>query len=73
MGTALSHFSTGGQFEWDTLEYELEEEIQDIFKNSDKTIRSTKEDGTVNEDAHVHPVTGAGQESLTDASKHIGA
>ncbi len=48
-----------GQFEWDTLEYELEEEIQSIFKNSDKTVKAKKEDGTPNEEAHVHPVTGA--------------
>jgi hypothetical protein len=60
VGTALTHLSTAGQFEWDTLEYELEEEIQDIFKNSEKTVRSMKEDGTPNEEAHVHPVTGAG-------------
>mmetsp|Transcript_4558 Transcript_4558/g.13780 ORF Transcript_4558/g.13780 Transcript_4558/m.13780 type:complete len:125 (+) Transcript_4558:1171-1545(+) len=40
------------------MEFELEEAVQDLFKNSPKTVKSVLEDGTPNPDAQVNPVTG---------------
>mmetsp|Transcript_4555 Transcript_4555/g.13762 ORF Transcript_4555/g.13762 Transcript_4555/m.13762 type:complete len:421 (+) Transcript_4555:496-1758(+) len=53
-----ANLESAKRFDWDTMEFELEEAVQDLFKNSPKTVKSVLEDGTPNPDAQVNPVTG---------------